>query len=158
MRRLARDIDQDYQDCSLTLVGILKGAFVFLADLAREMNTVISAVEFLRLSSYGAGSVSSGTARVTAGLPPQALLGQHVVLVEDIIDTGISTTAALRYLRRHRPNSLKVCCLLDKPSRRRVNVEISYLGFTVPDRFVVGYGLDLDQRYRQLPDLYTVGD
>ena len=156
VRRLAGDIDQDYRDRSLTLVGILKGAFVFLADLVREMNTAISAVEFLRISSYGAGSISSGRARVAAGLPPQALMGQDVVLVEDIVDTGISTTAALRYLRRHRPNSLKLCSLLDKPSRRRVNVEISYLGLTVPDRFIVGYGLDLDQRYRQLPDLYTV--
>ena len=156
VRRLARDIDKDYRDRSLTLVGILKGAFVFLADLVREMNTVISEVEFLRISSYEAGSIISGRARVAAGLPPQSLMGQDVVLVEDIVDTGISTTAALRYLGRHRPSSLKLCSLLDKPSRRRVSVEISYLGFTVPDRFVVGYGLDLDQRYRQLPDLYTV--
>jgi hypoxanthine phosphoribosyltransferase len=171
VRRLACEIDNDIQrrtlgdnnlrdqgpgQRALILVGVLKGAFVFLADLVREMQTPISAVEFLRISSYGAGTNSSGRAHVAVGLPPRFLMEQDVVLVEDIVDTGITTAAALRYLRRQRPHSLKLCSLLDKPSRRRVKVDIDYLGLTAPDRFVVGYGLDLDQRYRQLPDLYTL--
>jgi hypoxanthine phosphoribosyltransferase len=119
------------------------------------METPLRSIEFLRLSSYGPGTVSSGRARVVMG--PDAIgavEGQEVIVVEDIVDTGITTAAALRYLRRLRPASLKVCALLDKPSRRRVTVAIDYLGFTVPNRFLVGYGIDLDQRYRQLPEIY----
>jgi len=154
VKRLAQELDRDYRHRCPVAVGILKGAFVFLADLVRQMETSLRSIEFLRLSSYGPGTVSSGRARVVMGLPAQAVEGQDVIIVEDIVDTGITTAAALRYLRRLRPASLKVCALLDKPSRRRVTVAIDYLGFTVPDRFLVGYGIDLDQRYRQLPEIY----
>ncbi len=156
VKRLARQLDRDYYDLAPVMVGILRGAFIFLADLVREMDTPGLSVEFLRLGSYGSSTSSSGKARIAGGLPPQNVLGRHVIVVEDIVDTGITTTTALRYLRRHRPASLRVCALLDKPARRQMPVCISYLGFKVPDRFVVGYGIDLDQQHRQLPDIYTV--
>lgn len=154
VKRLSQELDRDYRYRCPVVVGILKGAFVFLTDLVQQMETPLRSIEFLRLSSYGAGTVSSGRAKVIMGLSAQVIEGQEVILVEDIVDTGITTTAALRYLRRLRPASLKVCALLDKPARRRVAVAIDYLGFTVPDRFLVGYGIDLDQRYRQLPEIY----
>ena len=154
--RLASELDRDYRDRSPVVVGVLNGAFIFLGDLVRQMKTPLGAVQFLRLSSYGPRSVSSGQAKVSIGVPAEAVAGQDVVLVDDIVDTGITTTTALRYLRRHRPASVELCALLNKPSRRQVPVNISYLGFTVPDRFVVGYGLDLNQKYRQLPGIYTV--
>jgi len=153
VKRLAQELDRDYRHRCPVVVGILKGAFVFLTDLVQQMEAPLRSIEFL-LSSYGAGTVSSGRAKVVMGLSAQVIEGQEVILVEDIVDTGITTTAALRYLRRLRPASLKVCALLDKPARRRVAVAIDYLGFTVPDRFLVGYGIDLDQRYRQLPEIY----
>ena len=158
VRRLASEIDDQYRHSDAVLVAVLKGAFVFLADLIREMETPIASVEFLRISSYGSATESTGQARVLTGIPGHTIKGRHVILVEDIVDTGMTTAAALRYLRRHRPASLEVCALLDKPSRRRVPVTVDYLGLTVPDRFVVGYGLDLDQRCRQLPGIYTLED
>jgi hypoxanthine phosphoribosyltransferase len=156
VRRLAGEVDRDYQDRPPLLVGILKGAFIFLADLVREMKIPPDGIEFLRLSSYGESTVSSGRARVAMGLPRRSVAGRDLLVVDDIVDTGITTAAALKYLARHRPASLKVCALLDKPSRRRVPVHIDYLGFTVEDRFLVGYGLDLGQRYRHLPEIYAV--
>ena len=156
IRRLAGELDRDYCQRSPVLVGVLKGAFIFLADLVRCMDTPVRSVEFLALSSYGAATVSPGRARVVAGLPPQWVKGQDVILVEDIVDTGITTLTALRYLRRLQPASLRVCALLDKPSRRCVPLGIDYVGLAVPDQFLVGYGLDLDQRYRQLPEIYAL--
>ena len=156
IKHLAGELDRDYCQRSPVLVGVLKGAFIFLADLVRCMDTPLRSVEFLALSSYGAATVSSGRARVVAGLAPQSVEGQDVILVEDIVDTGITTATALRYLRRRHPASLRVCALLDKPSRRRVPVAIDYVGLAVPDQFLVGYGLDLDQRYRQLPEIYVL--
>ena len=138
------------------LVGVLKGGFIFLADLVRRMQVSVLSVEFLRLSSYGGNTVSSGAPRIVVGLPEDAVLNRHLVLVEDIVDTGLTTAAALEYLREKKPASIRLCVLLDKPERRRVPAVIDYLGFTVPDRFLVGYGLDLDQRYRQLPGIYML--
>ena len=158
VERLAGELDRDYARTSPVLVGVLKGVFVFMADLVRYMKTSIRSTEFVRLSSYGSSTVSSGRARVLPGLPQQAIRGQDVVLVEDIVDTGTTVTAALRYLERRKPASLRVCALLDKPARRQVPVTIDYLGFTIPDRFVVGYGLDVDGRYRQLPAIYTLDE
>ena len=154
VRRLAVEIDRDYQDRSLVLVGILKGSFIFLADLVREIEIPIANIEFLRLSSYGSSMVSSGEAKITMNLPAKALAGQDIVLVEDLVDTGITTDTALRYLQNYQPASLKLCALLDKPARRQVPVKIDYLGSTVRDLFIVGYGIDFDQKYRQLPDIY----
>ena len=153
VKRLAGELDRDYHQQPPVLVGILKGGFIFLSDLIRRMKTPIRSIEFLQFSSYGSTTVTSGRPRVTVGLPPGAIAGQHVVVVEDIVDTGITAAAILRYLRRHHPASVRLCVLLDKPARRRVPVDISYVGFTIPDRFVVGYGLDWDQGYRHLPDI-----
>lgn len=157
VQRLAGELDRDYGHGSPTVVGILRGCFIFLADLVRQMQTPLHSIEFLRLSSYGSGTVSSGRARVVMGPDGVgAVAGRDVIVVEDIVDTGITTSAALRYLGRRQPASLRLCALLDKPSRRQVPVTIDYLGFTVPDRFLVGYGTDLDQQYRQLPAVYTL--
>jgi hypoxanthine phosphoribosyltransferase len=154
--RLAQELDRDYAQHSPMLVGILKGSFVFLADLMRAMQTPIANVEFLRLSSYENAMVSSGHASVVLGLAEEVIRDQHVILVEDIVDTGITTNTALEYLQRHQPASLALCALLDKPARRQVPVTIDYLGLTIPDRFIVGYGIDYAQHYRQLPAIYAL--
>jgi hypoxanthine phosphoribosyltransferase len=138
---------------TITLVTILKGSFIFLADLVRELDIPINNIEFIRLSSYGSSMVSSGQAKITMSPSPKAISGQDVILIEDIVDTGVTTDTALRYLQNFQPASLRLCSLLDKPVRRQVPVKIDYLGFTVEDRFIVGYGIDFDQKYRQLRDI-----
>lgn len=157
VNRLAQELDRDYANRSPLVIGILKGSFIFLADLIRAMQTPIANVEFMRLSSYGSATVSSGEASMTMGLPEEKVRGRHVIVVEDIVDTGITTTTTLKYLNLYQPASLALCTLLDKPARRQMPVTIDYVGFTVPDQFVVGYGIDFDQSYRQLPAIYTVG-
>lgn len=156
VQRLAQSIDQDYAGRSLTVVGVLKGSFIFLADLIRQMQTPIQRVELIRLSSYGTKMTSSGQVRVLMDLPAELIAGRDVLLVEDIVDTGRSPSAALELLEACLPASLKLCALLDKPSRRVVPTTIDYLGLTVPDHFIVGYGLDMDEQYRQLSGIYTV--
>jgi hypoxanthine phosphoribosyltransferase len=156
VRRLAQELDRDYQNCSPILIGILKGSFIFLADLVRNMEASIANIEFIRLSSYGSATVSSGEAKVLMALAGGVVKDRDVILVEDIVDTGITTTTALDYLRQQQPASLKLCALLDKPSRRQIPVTIDYLGFTVADHFIVGYGIDFAQQYRQLPDIYAL--
>ena len=158
VNQLALKIEQDYQDRSLVLVGILKGSFVFLADLVRKLNIPLDNIEFLRLSSYGASMISSGQAKITMSPSPEAIAFKDIVLVEDIVDTGITTDTAIRYLQKLQPASVSLCALLDKPSRRKVPVPIDYLGFTVEDLFIVGYGIDFDQKYRQLPDIYYIDE
>jgi len=130
---------------------VLKGSFVFLSDLIRAVDIPLE-IDFVRLSSYGAGTKSSGKVRVMQGLKT-AIKGRHVLVIEDIVDTGLTISFLLDYLRRRRPASLKLCALFDKPSRRKVQVPVDYLGFSIEDYFVVGYGLDLDERFRYLPDL-----
>ncbi|MCH7621035.1 MAG: hypoxanthine phosphoribosyltransferase [Chloroflexi bacterium] len=156
VRRLAGELDRDYAAHTPVFVGVLKGGFIFLADLVRRMQVSVLSVEFLRLSSYGGNKTSSGFPKIVVGLPDDAVENRHLVVVEDIVDTGLTTAATLRYLREKKPASIKLCVLLDKPERRRVPTLIDYVGFTVPDRFLVGYGLDLDQRYRQLPGIYIL--
>ncbi|HEY9881629.1 MAG TPA: hypoxanthine phosphoribosyltransferase [Leptolyngbyaceae cyanobacterium] len=156
VQRLAQSIDQDYAGRSLIVVGVLKGSFIFLADLIRQMQTPIQRVELICLSSYGTQTTSSGQVRVLMDLPPELIAGRDVLLVEDIVDTGRSPSAALKLLEACQPASLKLCALLDKPSRRVVPTTIDYLGLTVPDHFIVGYGLDMDEQYRQLSGIYTV--
>lgn len=154
--RIAGEIDDDFKGVTPVVVAVLKGSFMFLADLLRAMETTPRSIEFVRIASYGPAMDSNQRPRVLVGLEHQAIKDQHVLLVEDIVDTGITTAAALRYLRRRHPASIKLCTLLDKPTRRRVAVELDYLGLTVPDRYVVGYGLDLDENYRQLSQIYSV--
>jgi hypoxanthine phosphoribosyltransferase len=138
------------------LIGVLKGAFVFMADLIRQLNLPVE-LEFVRLSSYGAARESSGSVRVIQGLKTP-IKGRDVLVIEDIVDTGISISFLLDYLRKKKPASLRLCVLTDKPSRRRVPVSIDYLGFTVPDKFVVGCGLDFDEKFRYLPEICVIED
>ena len=156
VNRLAREIESDYRDKQPLLVSMLKGAFIFTADLVRQMDLPLE-LDFVRLSSYGPSRESSGKVRIAQGVKTP-VKGRDVLVVEDIVDTGIAISFLLDYLKSKQPASLKVCTLTDKPSRRRVPVPIDYRGFTVPNKFIVGYGLDCDQEFRNLPDIYTLED
>jgi hypoxanthine phosphoribosyltransferase len=151
VKRLASAITRDYHDKNPLLIGILKGSFVFLADLVRQLDFPLE-VEFVRLSSYGSGTQTSGKVKL-AQTPKLAVKGRHVLVVEDIIDTGITVDFLMKYLKKENPASLKLCVLTDKPSRRRVPVKIDYKGIEVPDKFLVGYGLDCDEKHRNLRDI-----
>jgi hypoxanthine phosphoribosyltransferase len=149
--RLAAEITRDYHDKNPLLLGVLKGSFIFMADLVRLLDFPLE-LEFIRLSSYGSGRQTSGRVKVVQGLR-SAVKGRDVLVVEDIVDTGITIAFLLDYLKKKRPASLRLCSLTDKPSRRQVPVKIDYLGFTVPNKFLVGYGLDFDEAFRYLPDI-----
>ena len=151
VNRLAAEIKKDYRGKSPILIGVLKGSFMFMADLIRLLDFPLE-VEFIRLSSYSSGRESSGKVRVVQGLR-SPIKGRDVLVIEDIVDTGLTTGFLLDYLRKKMPVSLKLCALTDKPSRRQTPVTIDYLGFTVPNKFIVGYGLDLDEKFRNLPDI-----
>jgi hypoxanthine phosphoribosyltransferase len=151
VRELAAQISTDYRGRPLRLVGILKGAWVFLADLARHLNLEVT-VDFLSIASYGDNSYSSGAVRITKDLD-QSIEGLDVLVVEDILDTGRTFHYLEGVLSAHQPNSLKLVTLLDKVSRRLIPVRADYVGFEIPDVFVVGYGLDYHQKYRQLRDV-----
>ena len=154
--RLASEIKRDYQNKQPLLIGVLKGSFVFMADLMRQLDLPLE-LDFVRLSSYGAARESSGRVKVVQGVKTP-IKGRDVLVIEDIVDTGITISFLLNYLKKMQPASLKLCALTDKPSRRRFPVSIDYLGFTVPNKFIVGYGLDLDQRFRNLPDICVLED
>ncbi|HEX9024620.1 MAG TPA: hypoxanthine phosphoribosyltransferase [Geobacteraceae bacterium] len=149
--RLAAAIRRDYPAGDLLLLSILKGSFIFTADLVRHLDLPLE-VHFVQLSSYGEKMESSGRVRLVQPLHCP-IKGRHVLVVEDIVDTGRTLSYLLERLRGERPASLKLCALTDKPSRRVVPVTIDYLGFTVPDKFIVGYGIDWDEKYRHLPDI-----
>ncbi len=154
INKLAAEIRQDYLTKHPILIAVLKGSFMFLADLIRRLDFPLE-VEFVRLSSYGRGTKSSGKIRVVYGLRSE-IKGRHILVIEDIVDTGLTTGFFLDYLSKKKPASLKLCALTDKPSRRQAPVNIDYRGLTVPDKFIVGYGLDWDERFRHLPDIYVV--
>jgi hypoxanthine phosphoribosyltransferase len=157
VRALGADINAAYPaNEPLLLAGVLKGAWVFLADLARAIDRPVT-IDFLHTASYGEGKTSSGEAKLVRDLDT-SIEGLHVVLVEDIVDTGITLDYLLRILSQRKPRSLAIASLLDKPERRRREVEIRFLGFQVPDRFIVGYGLDYAGNYRNLPDLCVIPD
>lgn len=149
--RLASEISLDYLDKAPLLIGVLTGAFIFMADLARHLDFPLE-IDFVGLASYGGGTESSGKVKMERALHT-SIAGRNVLIVEDIVDTGLTTSYLLGYLRRKKPASLKLCALADKPSRRLIPVAIDYLGFTVPNEFLVGYGLDSDQKFRNLPDI-----
>ena len=149
--RLASEISRDYLGKAPLLIGVLTGSFIFLADLARHLDFPLE-IDFIGLSSYGRGTESSGKVKMERALHT-SITGRDVLVVEDIVDTGLTISYLLDYLRRKKPASLKLCALADKPSRRQIPVTIDYLGFTVPNEFLVGYGLDCDQKFRNLPDI-----
>jgi hypoxanthine phosphoribosyltransferase len=149
VKELAARIQRDYRDKDPVLVGVLNGAFVFLADLLRHLDLPCT-VDFVSWSSYGKDTSSSGVFRIMKDLETN-VESKHVVVVEDIIDTGLTLHYLLDTIRARRPASVRVAALLDKPSRRRIEAKADYLGFQIPDAFVVGYGLDFAQRYRNLP-------
>ena len=154
---LGREINATYTDDDrLLLVCVLKGAFVFLADLTRHLEPR-HAVDFMEISSYGAATVSSGVVRILLDLE-QNIEGRHVLIVEDIIDSGRTLDYITRNLQTRRPASLRVCTLLSKPSRREIDVPLDFVGFEVPDEFVVGYGLDFVEEYRNLPFIGVLKD
>jgi len=156
VKRLALEINQDYRGKAPLLIGILKGSFMFMADLVRLLDFPME-VEFVKLSSYGSGRESSGRIKVVQGLRTQ-IKNRHVLVIEDIVDTGQTIAFFLDYLKRKKPASLRLCVLTDKESRRQIQVPIKYLGFTVPDKFIVGYGLDWDEKFRNLPDICVLED
>ena len=151
---LGQQITEDYRGKEVTVIGVLNGCFVFLADLVRQIKIPI-ATDFLGLSSYGASTSSSGVVAFTKDLSGP-IEGKHVLIVEDIIDTGLTMDYLMENLLTRKPASVKVCSLLSKPARRQVDAQLDYLGFTIEDRFVVGYGLDYDGKYRNLPHIAVV--
>lgn len=148
---LAEQINRDYRNKKLLLVGLLKGSVVFMSDFMRKL-TIPCEIDFLVASSYGSGTKSSGTVNVTKDLSVD-ISGYDVLIVEDIVDSGVTLDYVMDMLRKRNPNSLKLCTLLDKPDRRIKNVKIDYRGTFIPDKFVVGYGLDFAEKYRNLPSL-----
>jgi len=154
VRELATEISRDYRNQSPHLIGILKGAWVFMADLIRQLD-LEATVDFLGIASYGTGTTSSGEVKITKDLDT-SIEGRHVLVVEDILDTGRTFHYLQEVLLARQPLSLKLVTLLDKPSRRVVPVYADYVGFTIPNVFVVGYGLDYGQQYRQLTDVWSV--
>ncbi|MFC2013425.1 hypoxanthine phosphoribosyltransferase [Chloroflexota bacterium] len=154
--KLATRIRRDYRGKNPLLICVLKGSFVFNADLIRRLNFPME-VEFVQLSSYGRNRESSGKIKVVQGLR-SVIESRDVLVIEDIVDTGITISFLLNYLRKKKPASLRLCALTDKPSRRQVPVPIDYLGFTVPDKFIVGYGIDWDEKFRYLPDICALED
>ena len=151
---LAEEINRDYQGETLHLICILRGGVIFLTDLMRHL-TVLNSVDFMAISSYGSSRQTTGQVRINMDLV-ENISGRNVLLVEDIVDSGYTIASVLDLLKTRHPKTLRVCTLLDKPERREVNVPIHYRGFTIPNKFVFGYGLDLDEYYRNLPFIATV--
>lgn len=151
IKELAEAISEDYKGNKILVIGVLKGAVIFLSDLVRHL-TIPVEIDFMAVSSYGADTNSSGVVRILKDLE-QSITDKEVLIVEDIIDTGLTLTYLYENLLRRGPKSLKVVTLLDKPDRRQVSFNPDYCGFKIPDRFVIGYGLDFDENYRQLADL-----
>jgi hypoxanthine phosphoribosyltransferase len=156
VREMGIAISKDYPQGPLYLIAVLKGAFVFMADLSRSISTP-ARVEFMGISSYGKDKTSSGQVKVTKDLDV-SIEGRDVLIVEDIIDSGITLTYLINLLQQRKPKSLRIATLLDKPDRRQRPVEISYTGFQIPDEFVVGYGLDYAEDYRNLGDICVLAE
>jgi hypoxanthine phosphoribosyltransferase len=151
VEELGAEIDRDYAGSSVVLVGVLKGAAIFLADLARVIETECT-FDFVAVSSYGKGTSSSGAVKLIKDLD-SPIEGRNIILVEDILDTGLTLGFLRKLLEQHRPRSLRVAALLDKPERRLVPITADYIGFSIPNHFVVGYGMDHAEKYRNLPEI-----
>jgi len=153
---LGAEVSADYEGRDLLLIGVLKGAVFFMADLMRQL-TVPCEVDFMAISSYGAATDSSGVVRILKDLDIN-IEGRHVIVVEDIIDSGLTLSYLMRNLESREPASLEICALLTKPGRREIDVPVRYVGFEIPNRFVIGYGLDFAERYRNLPYVAVLAD
>ncbi|MGL4642497.1 MAG: hypoxanthine phosphoribosyltransferase [Cetobacterium sp.] len=149
VREVAKEIERDYKGKDLICVGLLKGSIMFMADLLKNVEMDL-AMDFMKVSSYHGGTDSTGVVKILKDVDAD-LTGKDVLIIEDIIDTGLTLESVKKFLMSKQPNSLKVCSLLDKPSRRKVEMVGEYIGFEIPDEFVVGYGLDYDELYRNLP-------
>ncbi|MGL4358043.1 hypoxanthine phosphoribosyltransferase [Cetobacterium sp.] len=149
VREVAKEIEKDYKGKDLICVGLLKGSIMFMADLLKNVEMDL-AMDFMKVSSYHGGTDSTGVVKILKDVDAD-LTGKDVLIIEDIIDTGLTLESVKKFLMTKQPNSLKVCSLLDKPSRRKVEMVGEYIGFEIPDEFVVGYGLDYDELYRNLP-------
>jgi hypoxanthine phosphoribosyltransferase len=154
VKEIANCISHDYAGRELIIIGILKGAFVFMADLIRELS-IPCKIDFVRAASYGAGQETSGKVVMTKDIET-SIKGKDILIVEDIVDTGLTLTYLVDWLKERNPKSLKVCAFLDKRKRRKVDFEADYVGFTIDDGFVVGYGLDFNEQARYLPEVYVV--
>lgn len=154
VKELAEILSREYEGKDVVFVGILKGAFIFLADLVRYI-TIPHHIDFIRVASYDSGTVSSGEIALTKDIE-SSIEGKDVLIVEDIIDTGITLASLQGILGERNPKSLKICALVDKTARREVDIDADYVGFTMEDGFVVGYGLDCDEQFRSLPDIYVI--
>ena len=151
---LSHQISKDYAEKDLCIIGVLNGVFVFLADLVREL-TIPVQIDFVRVVSYGSGTVSSGNVQITKEIELD-VKDRDVLIVEDIVDSGLTIAFILEYLKRFHPKSVKVCSFVDKTERRQVEVPIDYVGHVVESGFLIGYGLDLDQKYREVPGIYRL--
>lgn len=149
IEEMAQQIEEEYKGKEITLICILKGSVFFTVDLAKRINGDVK-LEFIRVSSYGEGTESSGEIKMKLDLK-DSINGKDVIVIEDIIDTGRTLSYLIEYLKMKKPNSVKLCTLLDKPDRRVKQVNVDYTGFQIPDKFVIGYGLDFDEKYRNLP-------
>ncbi len=156
VKELAKRIEKDYKGEEVLIVGILKGASVFCADLIREIDLDVK-LDFMVVSSYGRGTTSSGTVKIIKDLDVD-IENKNVVIVEDIIDSGLTLSSLVKALNTRKPKSLKLCTLLDKPERRVANIDVDYVGFVIEDKFIVGYGIDYDEKYRNLPYIGIVED
>ncbi len=154
VRELGKKISEDYKGKELVLVGVLKGGFVFLADLMREITIPVD-MDFISVSSYGNSTKSSGVVRIIKDIDIN-ISNKHVLIVEDLVDTGLTLNHLKELFSTRNPLSVKICTALDKPSRRKVEIEIEYGGIEIPDEFVVGYGLDYADKYRNLPEVCTL--
>ncbi len=155
VKELAAQITDDYAGRPVVFIGILKGAFIFLADLVRAVNLPDLEVDFVRLASYGRSDYSTGEVKITKDIE-LTIKGKDVIVVEDIIDTGYTLEYFQEVLKLHEPRSVKICCLIDKAERRKTKIEIHYCGFKIPKGFLVGYGLDFAEKYRHLPGIYEI--
>lgn len=156
VKEIAKRIEQDYKDKEITLICILKGSSFFTVDLAKKINQNVK-IEFIQVSSYGNSTIGSENIELKLDLK-ESIDGKDVIIVEDIIDTGRTLSYLIEHLKGRKPNSLKLCTLLDKPERRLYDVKVDYLGFEIPDKFVVGYGLDYNEMYRNLPYVGYIGE
>lgn len=155
IKEIAQKIERDFPEDPIVFIGVLKGSFIFLADLVRALNKRNIEIDFVRVKSYGYSDTSSGEVLITKDIEVP-LEGKNVILVEDIVDTGLTLQFLLKHIAIHKPKTLKICAFINKLERKKIDIPLDYLGFTIESGFLVGYGLDYAERYRNLPGLYEV--